>query len=119
MSALIKRLSLVFVIVLIGCSEGGKEIKEISNVIETYANCENVELNISSFGITLSKDSPNSVGARYEFLVGDCKENNMDSIAMVLLDEFKKKNLCKNALIIIDFKEDKQMSFSNCSLLDN
>ncbi len=119
MSTLIKRLSFVFVIVFIGCSGGGKEIKEIGNVIETYSNCNNVELNISSFGITLSKENPNSVGARYEFLLGDCKEKNMDSIAKVLLAEFKKKDLCADALIIIDFEGGKQVSFSNCSLLDN
>jgi hypothetical protein len=58
MTNLITRLSFLFLIVFIGCSGGGKEIEEIGSVIETYSNCENVELNISSFGITLSKDNP-------------------------------------------------------------
>jgi hypothetical protein len=43
----------------------------------------------------------------------------MDSIAKVLLAEFKKRDLCTDALIIIDFEGGKQVSFSNCSLLDN
>lgn len=78
-----------------------------------------LNLTFQVLALLYQKITLNSVGARYEFLVGDCKENKMDSIAKVLLAEFKKRDLCTDALIIIDFEGGKQVSFSNCSLLDN
>lgn len=82
------------------------------------SNCSNVELSLSSFGITLSKVSPNSSGARYEFLAGDCP-NDFNALATVLLEDFEKKGFCNDAFIIIDFEGDQQIAFSNCNVVKN
>ena len=119
MKNFLKGLSLVIMIVLTSCSGSNKDIDGLKASIQKHSNCSNVELNFSSFGITLSKDSPNSSGARYEFLAGDCPNNDFDTLTAALLGDFEKKGLCKDAFIIVDFEGGQQLVFSNCNVVKN
>ena len=119
MKNFLKGLSLVIMIVLTSCSGNNKDIDELKASIQKQSNCSNVELSLSSFGITLSKDSPNSSGARYEFLAGDCPNNDFDTLKAALLEDFEKKGLCNDAFIIIDFEGGQQITFSNCNAVKN
>ncbi|PIB28228.1 hypothetical protein [Maribacter sp. 4G9] len=106
-------------IVLTSCSGNHKDIDGLKASIQKQSNCSNVELSLSSFGITFSKDSPNSSGARYEFLAGDCPDYDFDTLTAVLLEDFEKKGFCNNAFIIIDFEGGQQLTFSNCNVAKN
>lgn len=119
MKGSLKGLSLILVMVLISCSGSHKDINGLKASIQKQSNCSNVALCLSSFGITLSKDSPNSSGARYEFLAGDCPDYDFDTLTAVLLEDLEKKGLCNDAFIIIDFEGGQQLTFSNCNVAKN
>ncbi len=110
-----KSLLVIALMSLGGCSTT-QDSNKIAAALKEVCDCEEVIVNMTSQGLTLSKEGSNTAGERHEMLIEGYSGNDFQSTSENMLQALRKDKLCEGVFISIDFKERNQLlEIEDCS----